>query len=175
MNVMGNVGLRDTVSGETSNPSHEGTKFTEEITVHGSEGTTRESEFSRTVVRKEGIGMLKESDQHEPVVHPEIRNEIQAENLEEAPGVDTVTDGGQPENNTNIREDDLAPLMFTEDDSFRVKVICANGITLLTGSISGNVRRPTDQKKDSWQHQMQRRWGHHRGLHTILSSPPQIR
>jgi hypothetical protein len=77
VDMMGNMRLRDTVSGESSNPSHERAEFTEEITVHGGEGTTRESEFSRAVMREEGIGMLKESDQHEPVVDPEKKREFE--------------------------------------------------------------------------------------------------
>ncbi|KAG5633142.1 hypothetical protein DXG03_008234, partial [Asterophora parasitica] len=41
---------------------------------------------------------------------PEVGYEVQAEDSGEAELVDGVTDGGSPEENTEIRDDDIRPL-----------------------------------------------------------------
>ena len=69
-NVVGNVGLRDAVGAGGSDPGHDGSEVTKEVTIVRRQGTTRESELVSTVVGEEGVGMLQESDQHEPMVNP---------------------------------------------------------------------------------------------------------
>lgn len=70
VDVMGDMGLRDAVGGEGSNPGHEGSKLAKEFAIHGGESTTGESELSGTVMREQRVGVLKERDQYEPVVDP---------------------------------------------------------------------------------------------------------
>jgi hypothetical protein len=70
VNVVGNVGLGDTVRAGGSDPGHDGSKVAKEITVVSSQGTTGEGKLSRTIVREEGIRVLQECDQYEPVVDP---------------------------------------------------------------------------------------------------------
>jgi len=71
VDMVGHVSLRDTVGAGGSDPGHERSKVTKEITVIGGQGTAGESELSWTIMREEGVGVLQESDQHEPVVDPE--------------------------------------------------------------------------------------------------------
>jgi hypothetical protein len=70
VDVVGDVGLRDTVRAGGSDPRHSRSKVTKEVTVISRQSATGESELSRTIMREEGVGMLQESDQHEPVVNP---------------------------------------------------------------------------------------------------------
>ena len=53
---------------------------------------------------------------------PEIGNEINTEDLEEAPLRDRVPDTSHPEEDSNVRDDDLAALVRAEHDSSRVEV-----------------------------------------------------
>lgn len=50
-NMMKNVSLRDTMSGMSSDPSHNAAKITEKATVQGRKGTTRKSKGVGTVMR----------------------------------------------------------------------------------------------------------------------------
>lgn len=70
VDVVGNVGLRDTVGAGGCDPGHDRSEVTEEVTIIGCQGTTGESELGRAVVGEEGIGVLQERDQHEPMVNP---------------------------------------------------------------------------------------------------------
>ena len=70
VDVMGNVGLRDTMGAGSSDPSHDRSEVTKEVTIVSRQGTTRESELVGTIVREEGVGVLQESDHHEPVINP---------------------------------------------------------------------------------------------------------
>lgn len=63
VDVVGNMSLRDTVGAGSSNPGHDGSKVTKEITIIGRQGTTGESELAGTIMREEGVGVLQESDQ----------------------------------------------------------------------------------------------------------------
>lgn len=71
MDMMGNMSLGDAMSGEGANPSHNGAKITHKLTIHSSQSTTRESELRSTVVRKQRVCVLKESNQDKPMVDPE--------------------------------------------------------------------------------------------------------
>ena len=70
--VVYDMGLGDTMSGVSPNPSHELATVTQKATVEGSQSTTGERKLWGTVVRENGISMLQESDQHQPVVDPGI-------------------------------------------------------------------------------------------------------
>jgi len=70
VDVVGNVGLRDAVSTGSRDPGHDGSKVAKQVTIVGRQGTTRESKLASAIVREEGIGVLQESNKHEPVVDP---------------------------------------------------------------------------------------------------------
>ena len=70
VDMVGDVSLGDTVRAGGSNPGHYGSEVTKEVTVISRQGTTGECKLAHTIMREEGVGVLQESDQHEPVVDP---------------------------------------------------------------------------------------------------------
>lgn len=70
VDMVGDVGFRDTVCTGGSDPGHDGSKVAEEIAIISGQGTTGESELAGTIMRNEGVSVLQESDQHKPVVDP---------------------------------------------------------------------------------------------------------
>ena len=71
--MVGNVSLGDTVSGGSTEPCHEASTVTEELTVQSGKGTTGEVELGSTVVGEQGVSVLQEGDENEPVVDPDVR------------------------------------------------------------------------------------------------------
>jgi hypothetical protein len=70
VDVVGNVSLGDTMCACGSDPGHDRSEITKEITVIGRQGTTGEGELARTIMGEEGVGVLQEGDQYEPMVNP---------------------------------------------------------------------------------------------------------
>ena len=70
VDMVGNVGLRDAVGAGGSDPGHDGSEVTKEVTIVRRQGTTRESELISTIVREEGVCVLQESDHHKPMIDP---------------------------------------------------------------------------------------------------------
>lgn len=62
VDVMGDVSLRDTMCASCSNPGHDGTEVTKEVTIIGRQGTAGEGKLGGTVMRQERVGVLQESD-----------------------------------------------------------------------------------------------------------------
>ena len=78
VHVMKHVRLRDAVCGRGTDPAHDAAKVAEEVAVQSREGAAREGELARTVVWEEGVGVLQERDQDEPVVDPAVSHEWSA-------------------------------------------------------------------------------------------------
>ena len=70
VDVVEDVSLRDAVGGGGTDPAHEAAKVTEEVAVKSGQSTTGEGELGGTVVGQQGVGVLQESDQDEPMVDP---------------------------------------------------------------------------------------------------------
>ena len=70
--VVENVRLRDAVRCKGTEPAHHAAEVTEEVAVEGSERSTGESELRSTVVGQDRVGVLEESNEDEPVVHPGV-------------------------------------------------------------------------------------------------------
>jgi hypothetical protein len=70
VDMVSDVSLRDTVCAGGSDPGHDGSEITEEVTVISRQSATGESELAGAIMRDEGVRVLQESDQHEPVVDP---------------------------------------------------------------------------------------------------------
>ena len=56
------MSLRNTMRRGGSDPGHDRSKVTKEVTIISRQGTAGESELSRTIMREERVGMLQESD-----------------------------------------------------------------------------------------------------------------
>lgn len=126
------VGLGDTVGHGGTDPAHDGagdTGATHQVTIHGGKSATGESEGRGTVVGKERVGVLEEGDHDEPaergsrvsndvgyndisnvLVNPEVGDKVVREHRVPAKVVDPVIHGAKPQNNTDIRDDDLEEL-----------------------------------------------------------------
>lgn len=70
VDMVGDVSLRDTVGAGSSDPGHDRPEVAKEVTIISRQGSTGESELASPIVRDEGVGVLQESDQHEPVIDP---------------------------------------------------------------------------------------------------------
>ena len=68
--VVEDVRLGDAVRRDGADPAHEAAKVAEEAAVEGRERAALEGELALAVVRQEGVGVLEEGDQDEPVVDP---------------------------------------------------------------------------------------------------------
>jgi hypothetical protein len=68
--VVQNVSFTNTMGDCRTQPRCDATQFTEELTVKRREGATGEGELGGTVVGKEGVGMLEECNQDQPVINP---------------------------------------------------------------------------------------------------------
>jgi hypothetical protein len=132
---MENVSLRDAVREEATQPPEEWTGTTEKRAVESGKCTTLEVECRAAVVRKVGVSVLKEGDQHEPVVDPEVRNSVDAGHLQETASHRPVNKSSDPEQNTNITEDDLVALVRSENDRGRPEVVGPFRVVPLTSSI----------------------------------------
>ena len=131
---MEDVSLRDAVGEGTTEPSEERTGATEKRAVEGGECATLEVECGAAVVREVGVSVLEEGDQHEPMVDPEVREAIDADHLQETASHRPVDKSADPEQNTNITEDDLAVLMRSENGRRRLEVVGPPAV-LLTSSV----------------------------------------
>jgi len=139
------VGLRDAIGGVGTEPGHDAAAVAEEVAVEGGESTAREGEFGGAVVREKGVGVLKECDEDEPLIDPEIRDEIKAEDSCKSVLIDTVADGGEPEDDAKVGDEDLHVVVGREHNRARREVICALWVSPLSRSVEHNVRRPSSQ------------------------------
>ena len=142
---MENVSLRDTVGEDTTEPPEDWTGTTEKRAVEGRECTTLEVECRAAVVREVGVSVLEEGDQDEPVVDPEVRDSVDAGHLEETTSHGPVNKCSDPEQNTDIAEDDLVALVRSENDRGRPEVVGPHGVVVWTGSIEKEIERPPEE------------------------------
>ena len=82
VHVMRYVRLRDPVGECRRQPSHHGTQVSQKVPIICRQRASWEGELPRTVVWEEGIGVLKEGDQDDPVVDPIDENEGQGWKIE---------------------------------------------------------------------------------------------
>ena len=119
-NVMADVGLRDTMSSRSTNPTGDSTddaRSTHKDTIMSGKGTTREGEGGSGIMGKCRVGVLEEGDEDEPVVNPKVRHQVDTEGVEEAESLDAQGNTDEPDSNTNIGLDDAAVLMGSKQRS----------------------------------------------------------
>ncbi len=76
VDVMKNMSLRNAMSSVGAEPPEDATTTSEEIAIQGSKRTTGECKLSSAVVGENRVGVLKEGNQDEPVVHPSITRSV---------------------------------------------------------------------------------------------------
>lgn len=113
------------------------TNRTEPVAVNRAKSATREGPCLGLVVRKSGVGVLEVGDHYEPVVAPQVRNDIVAEDVretalgEQAPGGESAERSGD----TNVGNDNLHAVTLVKDNRIRVKVVREFGVVELTRGV----------------------------------------
>jgi hypothetical protein len=143
--VMEDVSLRDSVREAATEPAEEWAGATEKRAVEGGEGTALEVECGAAVVREVGVSVLEEGDQNEPVVDPEVGDTVDAGHLQETTSHGPVDKGSDPEENTDVTDDDLVVLVRGENDRRRLEVVGHLGVVALTSSIADKIHRPPEE------------------------------
>jgi len=143
---MEDVSLRDTVREAATEPSEEWAGATEKRAVEGTECTTLEVECGGTVVRDVWVSVLEVGDQHEPVVDADVRETVDAGHLQEATSHRPVNKSSDPEQNTNVTDDDFAILLGSENDRGRLEVVGPFGVVPLTSGIAYKIQRPPEDQ-----------------------------
>lgn len=73
-------------------------------------------------MREERVGMLQERNEYQPVVHPQVRHEVDAEHLEERARERPVDKCTEPDGDTEVGYEDLPFLMWLEQGCARNEV-----------------------------------------------------
>lgn len=120
--MMKNMSLRNTVGRRLAEPSTNGAKVAEQMTIEGRERSTYKSEFRGAVVREERVRMLQERDQNQPVVHPQIRHEVNTKHVAETARVRPVRKTSDPKEETDIGDEYLEELVGLEERRSRDKI-----------------------------------------------------
>jgi hypothetical protein len=97
------------------------------------------------VVGEHGVGVLQESDQDEPRVDPEVGEAIDAHHGAKAKGHGSPDKRADPEENTNIRDEDLFTLMRSKDHRRGLEVVGEARVGALTGSVADKVHGPSEK------------------------------
>ena len=109
--------------------------------------------------------MLQVGDEHQPVVDPEVRNDVEHNDLGNGPFVCPVAEDREGAQEANVGSDDLAPVLRLEDDRVGVEVCgiqhqivgtrCKGeegrhtvgplGVVQLAGSVTDQVQGPAEE------------------------------
>ena len=138
--VVENVGLSNAVEQVGSNGS-------EPVPVNRAEGTTGEGPGLGLVVRKHRVRVLKVSDHDQPVVAPEVRNDVVPEDIGKATGskVSAGSDSRESQANAEVRNENLVTVALVEDDRLGVEVVRVLGVVKLTRGVLNQVEGPAEK------------------------------
>ena len=75
-----------------------------------------------TLHKQPSLSKILDEDERKKTVIPKVRDEVSSEKGEESPGVDRGSDGTEPNEDTDVRDDDLTVVMRREHHSRRVIV-----------------------------------------------------
>lgn len=108
-NMVGDVCLGNTVENVSANR-------TQKVTINGSKGTTGKSPLVGRVVGEDRVGMLKEGDEDEPVVNPQVGDTIDGSDFLDTSLRSPEGKSSKDKHNTDVRPDDLPVLVGLEDE-----------------------------------------------------------
>lgn len=127
--VVEDVGFDDSVEEVTADEA--------EFAVDGCGGSTGEGPGVAFVVGEGGVGVLEECDGYEPVVHPEVRDDVPDEEVVEAVlAADKVEDCAGDEETEVAEEDELFVLLLVQRAGGVEMVDTAEVAVLLTGTLA---------------------------------------
>ena len=129
VDVMRYMRLRDPMGECGRQPSHDRTQVPQKTSIERCQCASWKGKLAGTVVGKEGISMLEECNQDNPVVYPidakicqrpgmeseqgspKIRGQVNLEYLKESELPNRAVQSGRPKEDPDIRNDDLHPLL----------------------------------------------------------------
>lgn len=138
--VVKNVSLNNVVEDVTANES--------KVSVNGSTGTLGKGPFVGIVVRESGISVLKEGDVNQPVVNPQVRENVHEGHGGETPFLGSKVQTGQGSNDTNVRDDNVDKVLLVVQRRSRHKVIghpFGSVRVLLSGNVGEQIHDPSKQ------------------------------
>lgn len=136
--VMGDMGFTDTVESDV-------TERTEEGSVDRAECSSGKSPCVRSVVREKRVGVLQESNRDEPVVDPEVGNEVHDGYFSETSVVGPDTEKTESDGESEVRSEDLVPVIRAENDGTRLEVVGVFRVMFLSRSVPAEVHLPADE------------------------------
>ena len=101
------------------------------LAVNGSGGTADVVPLLGSVVRQRRVGVLEESDGNEPVVDPEVGDEVPDSHVGPAKGVAEVEETSGSQGDTNVAVDDELGVLGVEDGALGVEVVDTTAETVL--------------------------------------------
>ena len=150
--VVEDVGLDNAVEKVTANEA--------KLTVDGSSGTTGVGPGLGVVVRQSGVGVLQEGDHDEPVVDPEVGEEVPDKKIVEAEVVANPDKTRNSEGDTEVTEQDqvlVTPLVQgargvevvdTAEEAVLLSLALALDLALVevvAGNVGEEVQRPSSK------------------------------
>ena len=140
-NVVGNVSLADTVENVRANGS-------KEVSVNGSKSSTGKGPLVGRVVGQDGVGVLEVGDENEPVVNPEVRENVKNEHLGDRTLVSPVAKTSHDGSDTNVGQDDVKVVTGLENDGSGVKVVGSRRVVRLSTGVHDEVGGPSENLTD---------------------------
>lgn len=113
--VVEDVRLDDAVQQLAADEAH--------LAVNGGGGTADVVPLLSSVVRQRRVGVLQEGDGNEPVVDPEVGEEVPDSHVGPAKGVAEVEEASGSQGDTNVAVDDELGVLGVEDGAVGVKVV----------------------------------------------------
>lgn len=112
-----------------------------DVTIHGAKGATLEVPLAGSVVREGLVGVLKEGDEHKPVVAEHVGDAVVADDVPERGGTGPHGEGGKGDGDAEVRLDDLPELSLFEHDRVGGEVCRMVVSSSSTGACEGGTRR----------------------------------
>lgn len=86
---------------------------------------------------------MKERDQNQPMVYPQVRHEVKSENFHEPALHGPANERREPNENTEIGEEDLAVLVWRKEWRLGHKVIRPRRVRPLSRDVHEKIKRPS--------------------------------
>jgi len=134
--VVGDVGLGNTVEDVSADR-------TQESSVNCGEGASSESPFLGGVVWHDGVSVLKEGDQDEPVVDPKVWDPVDDSDFGKAPHIGPEAQSSKSKNDTDVGHDNLPEVVWPVHDRVGGEVVGARRILELSTRVEHEVEGPS--------------------------------
>lgn len=118
------------------------------VTINSGSGTTGKVPLSNIVVRKSRVRVLQVSDEHEPVVNPEVGHKVVQRHGGETPLLNRQVDESHGDQDTNIRNNDIHEVLLVKNRRDREEVVdnhLGSVRVLLASDVGEEVHNPAKE------------------------------